>query len=116
MLIAVACLYGAHLLSEPLKLVTESGSLILEGVARLLNETQQFTFEILRDTKSEMGSLYQGIEVTHYQSRAGAWCTHETALITEFVVDSFTSAYPNSPGEVHNLLRAAVSDLARGSK
>ena len=115
MLLAVAALYGAHLLSEPVREFSRGTGIVLEGVARLLNESTSFTFESLRGVKEEVSYVYSGVAVNSFASKSGTWCVHETQLIPEFVLTGFLEAYPAAPAEASDLLRAAVSELARGS-
>jgi hypothetical protein len=116
LVVAVTCLYSAHLLMEPVKVLSNASGTVLENFGRLLNETTTFSFEILRDTKTEFGLVYRGVALTHMVSASGSWCVHEVALVPDNVVSSFQEAYENAPPQVLGLFRASVSELSRGTQ
>ncbi len=77
LVVALACLFGAQLLSEPLKELTKGGSTILEGVGLLINVTTVFSFEVFRDNKAELRLIYRGVQFDSMVSKAGSWCADE---------------------------------------
>ena len=116
LLIAIACLYRAHLISEPVRKLTAGGGLILEGVGRLLNDLRVFVFEVLRDLKEEIQEIFGGVHIQDVFIQSGIWCVDDAVLIPEQITGGYLEADPIVLAQVIRFLRAAVGELARGAE
>ena len=115
LLIALACCYGAHLISGPVRDLSAGGGLILDGVGRLVNDTRIFVFEVLRGARTEIQEIYGGVHIDHVSTSSGGWCVDGAILIADQMAAGYLDADPQAPPQVLCLLRAAVSELARGT-
>ena len=116
MLLAILCLYLAHILSPPVLEISKAGAGFLQGFGHLLNETTKFTFETLKDTKKEVGYLYNGVIIHAMASTSGSWCVEDMPLVPDLVVAGLQEAFPDATFKTIGVLRAAVSELGRGTK
>ena len=95
---------------------SKAGAGILQGFGHLLNETTRFTFETLRETKAEAGYLYNGVVIHAMAATSGSWCAEDMPLVPELVVSGFLEAFPDATPKTVGVLRAAVTELGRGTR
>ena len=100
----------------PIQDITRPTGGTIAGFGHLLNNTSEFVFEVLHDSKYAVQDVYSGVQVSNAAANQGSWCIDEIPIgVANDAVFRFRMAFPAAPLRVQEVMALTIQDLQAGA-